>query len=124
IKTAVNAQVDHKTLPWQQRHQLARWEEKNSISGTGSQVVWASLPADLQLLWDQQDAQGEPAGAARGRRTVPVQPQCIPTRSGCCWSPSSLENMLLFHLLGAVLQDSCWGTPKMHKYRKKISLLT
>lgn len=59
MKTAVNAQIDPKTLPWQQWHQLERQEEKSSISGTGSQVVWASLAGELQLLWDQQDAQLE-----------------------------------------------------------------
>lgn len=59
MKTAVNAQIDHKPLPWQQQHQLERWAEKSSASGTGSRVVWASLPAELQLLWDQQGAQLE-----------------------------------------------------------------
>lgn len=53
-KTAVNAQIDHKSLPCQQWHQLERWAEKSSASGMGSQVVRASLPAELQLLWDQQ----------------------------------------------------------------------
>lgn len=59
MKTAVNAQIDCKPLPWQQRHQLERWAEKSSTSGTASQVVWVSLPAELQLLWGQQDAQLE-----------------------------------------------------------------